>query len=82
MAIHHKPIHQIRIGSVKASIWEQSSKTDSFLTVTFSQSYKNKQDQWQNGHSYQVQEIESLIDAAIDAKDWMRRYRQTQGRAA
>lgn len=82
MVTKQKPLHQIRVGNVRASIWEQSSDKGPFLTVTFSRSYKDKQDQWKNGHSYQVHEIESLLDAAIDAKDWMRRFRQSPVRAA
>lgn len=82
MATNQKPIHQLRVGSVRASIWEHLSDNGPFLTVTFSRSYKDKQDQWKDGHSYPTHDIESLLDVAIDAKDWMRRYRQSPVRAA
>ena len=82
MATKQKPIAKFRHGWITASIWEQQSPSGPFLTVTFSRSYKDKFDQWQNGYSYQAHEIESLINVAIDAKEWMRCYRQSNQRVA
>ena len=47
-----KPIHKIRVRNVQAAIWEQIFGKGTFLTVTFSRSYKDKSDQWHNGLSY------------------------------
>ena len=78
-----QPIHTIRNGAIQASIWEQTSeKGHPFLTVTFSRSYKDKTEQWKTGHSYQAHELDALIDAAIDAKDWMRQHRRSTANAA
>ena len=77
-----KPIHHIRIGAIRASIWEQGTDKVPFLTVTFSRSYKDKGDQWQNGHSYTEHDLEAQMDCALEAKEWMRKYRQSQSRAA
>ena len=41
MATNQKPFHQIRVGSVRASLWENPSEKGPFLTVTFSRSYKD-----------------------------------------
>ena len=82
MATNQKPIHQIRIGNVRASIWEQYSDKGPFLTVTFSRSYKDKQDQWQNGNSYLGYDLEALMDCALEAKEWVRRHRHSHARAA
>ena len=39
------PLHKIRIGAIQADIWEQTpEKGHSFLTVTFTRSYKTKSD--------------------------------------
>ncbi len=82
MSQTQKPIHQIRVGSIRASIWEQSSDQGPFLTVTFSRSYKDKTGQWKNGHSYLPHDLETLMDCALEAKEWMRRFRQSPARAA
>jgi len=79
----HKPLHQIRIGSVRASIWEQRpDKGQPFLTVTVSQSYKDKSDQWQNGHSFSREHLDVLMDAILEAKEFIRTHRQSTTRAA
>lgn len=75
MATKQKPLHHIRVGNVRASIWKQSSEKGPFLTVTFSRFYKDKSEQWQNGHSYVGSDLESLVDCAREAKEWMRKHR-------
>ncbi len=75
MATKQKPLHHIRVGNVRASIWKQTSEKGSFLTVTFSRSYKDKAEKWQNGHSYLDRDLADLIDCADEAKAWMRKNR-------
>ncbi len=75
MATKQKPLHHIRVGSVRASIWKQTSEKGSFLTVTFSRPYKDKSEQWQNGHSYLDHDLTDLMDCADEAKAWMRKNR-------
>ena len=82
MATNQKPLHQIRIGAVRASIWEQRSDNSSFLTVSYSRSYRDRQGQWHNGHSYTEQDLSAIRDCALEARKWMRLYRQSNGRAA
>jgi len=67
MANKQKPIHQIRIGNIRASIWEQSSDKGPFLSVSFSRSYKDQAGAWQNGHSYLGHDLEALMDCALEA---------------
>jgi len=82
MATKNKPpLHTIQNGRVQASIWEQTSEKGSFLSVTFKIGYQ-KQGEWKDGHSYQAHELDQLIDAAIDAKEWMRQHRPSKAKAA
>jgi len=77
-----QPIHKIQVGRVQAAIWEQTpEKGQPFLNVTFTISYK-KGDEWKNGHSYQVSDLDNLLDAVTDAKDWMRQHRPSKAKAA
>ncbi|WP_447970103.1 hypothetical protein [Nitrospira sp. M1] len=62
------PLHKIRIGAIQADIWQViPEKGHSFLTVSFSHSYK-RGEQWKTGHSFQAHELEALSDVAADAK--------------
>ncbi|MDH5641611.1 MAG: hypothetical protein OEY28_09980 [Nitrospira sp.] len=82
MAINQKPFHQIRVGSVRASIWENPSEKGPFFSVTFSRSYKDRSGQWQNGQSYLVRNLDALIDCTQEAKALIRRHRQATTRVA
>lgn len=73
MATKQKPLHHIRVGTVRASIWKQSAEEkEPFYTVTFSRSYKDKSDQWKNGHSYLSHDLEALMECAQLARNWIR----------
>ena len=82
MATNQKPLHQIRIGAIRASIWEQQSGNTSFFTVSYSRSYRDRQGQWHSGHSYTEQYLSAIRDCTLEARKWMRLYRQSNGRAA
>ena len=75
------PLHKIQNGRVQASIWEHTSEKGNFLSATFKIGYK-KGDEWKDGHSYQTHELDQLIDAATDAKEWMRQHRPSKATAA
>jgi len=76
------PIHRIQNGRVQASIWEHTTEKGGFLSVTFKIGYKKEGEDWKDGHSYQTHELDQLVDAAIDAKDWMRQHRPSKAKAA
>lgn len=75
MAINQKPLQHIRVGSVRASIWENHSEKGSFLSVTVSRSYKDRSGQWKHGQSYRGRDLDALIDCAQEAKAFIRRHR-------
>ena len=82
MATNQKPLHQVRVGSVRASIWENHSEKGPFFSVTFSRSYKDRSGQWQNGQSYLGRDLDVLIDCAQEAKAFIRRHLQSTTRVA
>ena len=46
---HKAPVFKQRLGSVQAAIWESENGEDNKgFSVTFSRSYKDKDDKWQN----------------------------------
>ena len=71
-----KPLHKIKVGSAQVAIWQHfTEKGNEFLTATVSRSYKDKDGEWQNGHSFTVEQMESAIDALTKAKQFMREER-------
>ena len=65
-----KPIHTIRIGAVKAAIWENETKTGLMLNVTFTRSYKDGE-QWKNSESFGRDDLLSLAKCADLAHTWI-----------
>ena len=59
-----KPIHEIRLGKVRAAIWENGTESDHVrYSVTFSRLYKDG-DQWRDSSSFGRQELLLLAKVA------------------
>jgi len=81
--LNPKPLHHIKVASAQVTIWEHhTDKGNPFLTATVSRSYKDKEGQWQNGYSFSIEQLDSAIDAMIDAKEFMRQQRRSSSKAA
>lgn len=64
-----KPIHEIRLGRVKASFWENDSKEEggkSYVTVTFSRLYKNEAGEWRDSKAFYASDL-LLLGKTADA---------------
>lgn len=66
-----KPVHQIKIGSIEAAIWENESSKGTFASVTFSRSYKSD-GTWKAAHSYPVNQLGDLKRAITEAETYMK----------
>jgi len=62
----NKPISEIRIGTVKAAIWQNKSGDSVFHNVTFSRGYKDGET-WKNTDSFGRDDLPKLILAAQKA---------------
>ena len=51
MATHNKPVAELRIGAVKATVWENEVGGITRHNVTFSRIYRDE-DQWKTTHSF------------------------------
>ncbi len=48
----NKPIHQIRLGHIKAAIWENEAENGVRYIVTITRLYKDGNDEWQDSGSF------------------------------
>jgi len=63
-----KPIHTIRIGGIKASIWENRAQSGNlFYTTTIVRCFKDETDQWRESNSYLPDDLPKLELAARKA---------------
>lgn len=65
-----KPKHEIRVGTVKAAIWESDGAKGSFHTVTFSRLYK-ADGRWKVSHRFSGRELLSLARVVSQAAEWI-----------
>jgi hypothetical protein len=47
-----KPIHEIRLGRIKAAVWENEGENGIRYNVTITRLYKNGDDEWKDSASF------------------------------
>ena len=64
-----KPVHEIRLGRIKAAIWENETQNGLRHNVTFSRLYKDG-DQWKDSSSFGRDDLPLLIKVADQVHTW------------
>lgn len=64
------PVHEIRFGLIKASIWQNSTKVGERFNVTISRLYKNG-DRWVESQHYGRDDLPLVTKAADMAHTWI-----------
>ncbi|MDH7501627.1 MAG: hypothetical protein QHJ82_02790 [Verrucomicrobiota bacterium] len=67
---NNKPVHSVRIGTVKAAIWENRSGDATWYNVTVSRSYKDG-DQWKNAETFGRDDLLALAKVVDLAHTWI-----------
>ena len=65
-----KPIHEVRLGSIKAAVWKNETETGARYNVTFSRLYKDGE-QWKSTDSFGREELLLLAKVADQAHSWV-----------
>ena len=61
---NQKPVDEVRIGRVKATIWKNGTEDAPRYNVTFSRLYKDGDDKWQNTQSFGRNDLLTLAKVA------------------
>ena len=75
-----KPIHEIRLGAIKASIWENQTETGTRYNVTVSRLYKDG-DAWKRTESFGRDDLLVVAKVADQAHTWIIDQSQTKEEA-
>ena len=67
----NKPIHTIRYGSVRATIWRNEGEKGFFHTVTVSRSWRDEKNEWHDSQSFHFKDLPHLAKAVSDAHSWI-----------
>ena len=66
----NRPIHQIRIGLIRAAVWENPTDTGVWYAVTFERSYRDGEE-WKSSDSYGRDDLLVLAKLADLAHTWI-----------
>jgi hypothetical protein len=65
------PVKTIRIGRIKAAIWENSADQRTFYNVTFARAYLDEQKQWHDADSFGRDDLLLLSKLADQAHTYV-----------
>jgi Arc/MetJ-type ribon-helix-helix transcriptional regulator len=63
----HKPIDNVRIGSVRAAIWKNDHEKGPIYNATFERSYRGSNKEWKSSSSFGRDELLLLAKVANEA---------------
>lgn len=70
MAKANRPVHELRLGKIKASIWENDTPNGTRHNVTVSRLYKDGE-QWKDSQSFGRDDLPILMKVIDRAHDWI-----------
>ena len=77
-----RPIHEVRLGCVKAAIWKNETDTGPRYNATVNRIYKDKEDeQWKSTESFRRDDLLLLAKVADQAHSWIFAQAQEDGAA-
>lgn len=65
-----KPIHEVRLGSIKAAVWKNETDNGTRYNVTFSRIYKDG-DNWKSTDSFGRDDLLTVGKVADHAHSWI-----------
>lgn len=65
-----KPVHEVRLGRVKAAIWENDTQNGTRHNVTVSRLYKDG-DQWKDSNSFGRDDLPLVAKVVDQAHSWI-----------
>ncbi len=66
-----KPVHEVRLGRVRAAVWENDTKNGVMHNVTLSRLYKDDNDNWADSTSFGRDDLPLLAKVADHAHTWI-----------
>jgi len=64
------PVHEVRLGRIKAAVWENTTENGVRHNVTISRLYKDA-DKWKDSSSFGRDDLPLVMKVADQAHDWI-----------
>lgn len=65
------PAHRIRYGRITGTIWLNQTDRGPMYNVTFTRSFQNERQQWQDTSSFGLSDLTVVAKVALDAHTWI-----------
>ena len=75
-----RPVHEIRMGRVRAAIWENETQNGTRYNVSFSRLYRDG-DQWKDSSSFGRDDLPLVAKVADQVHTWIYGQNQSQNRS-
>ena len=66
-----KPVHEVRLGRVRAAVWENDTKNGAMHNVTLTRLYKDDDNNWADSTSFGRDDLPLLAKVADQAHTWI-----------
>ena len=75
----NRPVHEIRLGRIRAAIWANEGEGRVWHSVTVSRLYKDR-DEWKNSDSFSREDLPLVAKAVDKAHTWLYELKDEGGR--
>ena len=72
-----KPVHEVRLGAIKAAVWKNDTQNGVRYNVTFARLYRDN-DEWKTTDSFGRDDLLVLAKVADHAHSWIHEQRQEE----
>ena len=74
-----RPVHEVRMGRVRAAIWENDTQNGTRHNVTFARLYRDGE-QWKDSSSFGRDDLPLVAKVADQVHTWIYQQSQSQSR--
>lgn len=68
---NNRPVHTVRHGRIKASVWVNQTQKGPMYNVTLSRSYTDDKGEWHDSQSFGFDDLMTVAKCAFDAHTWI-----------
>ena len=66
-----RPVHEVRLGRIKAAIWENETQNGARHNVTVTRIYRDADDQWRDSASFGRDDLPLVAKVVDRAHSWI-----------
>jgi hypothetical protein len=66
-----RPVHEVRLGRIKAAIWENETQNGARHNVTVTRIYRDADDQWRDSSSFGRDDLPLVAKVVDRAHSWI-----------